>query len=78
MHHLLREDIYVVFAGMNEDTNRAIFQVWINPLIAWVWIGGFVMVFGTIITMLPNRRRRRIQRQSREVERMLRATEEIS
>jgi cytochrome c-type biogenesis protein CcmF len=77
MHHTPREDIYLVFAGMNEDTNKAIFQVWINPLVGWVWMGGWVMGLGTLFTILPNRRERRLKRQSRDVERMLRATEKV-
>jgi cytochrome c-type biogenesis protein CcmF len=78
MHHTLKEDVYVVFAGMNEENDRAIFQVWVNPLVAWVWIGTIVMVLGTIVTILPNRRERKIRRQSREVERLLRSTEAVS
>jgi cytochrome c-type biogenesis protein CcmF len=77
MHHTPREDIYLVFAGMNDDTNKAIFQVWINPLVSWVWMGGWVMGLGTLFTILPNRRERRLKRQSRDVERMLRATEKV-
>jgi len=78
MHHTLREDVYLVFAGLNDDNDRAIFQVWINPLVMWVWIGGYMMAFGTIITVLPNRRQRRIRRQVHQVDRMLRATEEVT
>jgi cytochrome c biogenesis factor len=50
-------------------------QVWINPLVSWVWIGGFVIVVGTLVTLLPNRRERSIARQKQMVERLLTESE---
>ncbi len=75
MHHTVTEDVYVVFANMNEDTGKAVMQVWINPLVSWVWIGGFVIVLGTLVTLLPNRRERSIARQKQMVERLLTESE---
>ncbi len=75
MHHLPLEDVYLVFAGMNDDNDKAIFQVWVNPLVGWVWIGGLIMAGGTIFTILPGRRERRVRKQSKEVDRILRARE---
>jgi cytochrome c-type biogenesis protein CcmF len=71
----LMEDVYVVFAGVNEDDQRAIIQVWINPLVLWVWIGGMIMGLGTIYTMLPNRKQRRAARDRKALDRLLRASE---
>jgi cytochrome c biogenesis factor len=31
------------------------FTVYYNPLVMWVWIGGAVLAFGTIVALLPNR-----------------------
>ena len=73
----LNEDIYVVFAGLAEDSGRAVMQIYINPLVNWVWIGGFVMLLGTLIALLPSRtvppgrprrRRRRPAKERDEVE----------
>jgi len=75
MHHTVQEDVYVVFANMNEENGKAVMQVWINPLVSWVWIGGFVMVLGTLVTLLPNRRERAINRQKQMVERLLAESE---
>jgi cytochrome c-type biogenesis protein CcmF len=69
------EDIYVVFAGINEDTEKAIIQVWVNPLVYWVWMGALLMVVGTVFTILPNRRERRLVRGKAQVDRMLKAAE---
>ena len=30
-------------------------KVFINPLVLWLWIGGLVMVMGTIIALWPER-----------------------
>jgi len=49
----LREDLYLVYAGANEDQTKAVIQAYVNPLVAWVWIGGLVMIFGTAICLLP-------------------------
>ncbi|HEX5132169.1 MAG TPA: heme lyase CcmF/NrfE family subunit [Candidatus Krumholzibacteria bacterium] len=78
MHHTPLEDVYVVFANIKEDTEAAVIQVWINPLVSWVWLGGYVLVGGTIITLLPNRRERRIAKQKRSVEKLLEDAELVS
>jgi cytochrome c-type biogenesis protein CcmF len=71
----LNEDLYVVFSGMNEDNEHAVIQVWINPLVTWVWIGTIVLALGTIYTILPNSKERRLRRDKRSLDRLLRATE---
>lgn len=49
----LQEDLYLVFAGSVEGTEEAVYRFNINPLVWWVWFGGFVLVFGGIVTMWP-------------------------
>jgi cytochrome c-type biogenesis protein CcmF len=51
----LWEDLYVILAGF-EPSGVATFKVFINPLVAWMWIGGFVIVVGTVIAIWPERR----------------------
>jgi cytochrome c-type biogenesis protein CcmF len=53
----LKEDLYVVLAGYEEDI--ATFKVLVTPLVIWIWIGGTVMALGTIFAMLPDRRKLR-------------------
>ncbi len=49
----LREDVYIVFAGPVNGTEEAVYRFTINPLVWWIWFGGFVLVFGGIVTMWP-------------------------
>ncbi|MCR6108776.1 heme lyase CcmF/NrfE family subunit [Bacillus sp. A301a_S52] len=50
----LREDLYVVLSGWEED-RRATFQVKINPLVQWIWIGSFVLVLGAVFAIWGGR-----------------------
>jgi cytochrome c-type biogenesis protein CcmF len=52
IHSTLKEDVYVILAGHENDI--ATFKVLVNPLVMWLWIGGTVMGLGTIFAMLPN------------------------
>lgn len=49
----LHEDVYIVFNGWEQDGNLGAFEIFINPLMLWMWIGGLVMVFGTLFAMWP-------------------------
>ena len=53
-HSTLMRDLYVIYEGQNPDTNKPIIKVFINPLIAWIWIGVIVVVLGTFIALLPS------------------------
>ncbi|HVC89537.1 MAG TPA: cytochrome c-type biogenesis CcmF C-terminal domain-containing protein, partial [Acidobacteriaceae bacterium] len=53
-HSTLERDLYVVYEGANPDTNQPIIKVFINPLVAWIWIGVLVMALGTLLALVPN------------------------
>jgi len=55
IYSTLREDLYVVYAGINPATSQPTMHAFINPLVKWVWWGGMVVVMGTIVALLPNR-----------------------
>jgi cytochrome c biogenesis factor len=46
-------------------------QLFLNPLVAWVWIGGIVMAAGTVIAILPDVRETRINRQKKDLTKIL-------
>jgi len=50
----LVNDVYVVYEGKNDTTGRPIIKAHLNPLVPWIWIGLVIMVFGTIVAMVPN------------------------
>jgi cytochrome c-type biogenesis protein CcmF len=55
----LREDLYVVLVGLEEGRSAAL-KVYINPLVNWIWVGGFIWIFGNTLILwpMPERRQR--------------------
>src|SRR5881394_1115739 len=49
----LREDLYIVLAGVVNGTEQAVFRFTINPLVWWVWYGGMIVALGGLIVMWP-------------------------
>jgi cytochrome c-type biogenesis protein CcmF len=52
-----KQDVYVFFSGLM-DEQTAVLHIHFNPLVQWVWLGGFIMAFGGIIVMWPQAERR--------------------
>jgi cytochrome c-type biogenesis protein CcmF len=53
-HSTLAWDLYVIYAGKNPDTGQPIIKVFLNPLIAWIWIGVGIIVGGSGVALFPN------------------------
>jgi cytochrome c-type biogenesis protein CcmF len=51
-------DLYLVLASIDDNSGLVTFQVFLTPLVFWLWAGGFIMAFGTLIVMWPNVRER--------------------
>jgi cytochrome c-type biogenesis protein CcmF len=51
-------DLYVVLAGIDDSGQTATLEVFLTPLVFWLWAGGLLMVLGTVIVMWPNVRER--------------------
>jgi cytochrome c-type biogenesis protein CcmF len=51
----LNEDLYLNFAGMSDDNQRAVVQAFVFPLVSWIWIGFWVLVVGTLICLVPSK-----------------------
>lgn len=47
----LNEDIYLNFAGMND--NRPVIQAYVFPLVSWIWVGFWVVFLGTGVCLIP-------------------------
>ncbi len=50
----IREDLYLVYAGLNDQTGRPIIRAHLNPLVLWIWIGVLIVIAGTAIALVPN------------------------
>ena len=53
----LNEDLYVNFAGTSPDGQKAVLQAYVFPLVTWIWIGYWVVLFGTLICLTPSKTR---------------------
>ncbi|MHB8947163.1 MAG: cytochrome c-type biogenesis CcmF C-terminal domain-containing protein, partial [Bacillota bacterium] len=53
----LREDLYVILAGWEADGRPTVFKALVNPLVAWIWIGEYLLVAGTLFAAWPDRRK---------------------
>jgi cytochrome c-type biogenesis protein CcmF len=49
------EDVYLNFGTMSDDNQRAVIQAFINPLVSWVWVGGLVLIGGTLVCLVPSK-----------------------
>jgi cytochrome c-type biogenesis protein CcmF len=52
----LREDVYLVLAGLDDSGNRVTFKAFINPLQVWLWFGTLIVLAGTGVVLLPQRK----------------------
>jgi cytochrome c-type biogenesis protein CcmF len=51
----LNEDLYLNFAGVSNDNQRAVIQAYIFPLVTWIWIGFWVLAVGTLVCLIPSK-----------------------
>lgn len=61
LHMSPLEDIYVVLNGWDNGGASATFTIYVNPLTMWMWVGGAVLVIGTLIAAWPHTTRRRVE-----------------
>ena len=51
IYSTFNKDIYTIFSGVDMEKEIAYLKVMINPLVWWVWFGGYVLIFGTLIAL---------------------------
>jgi cytochrome c-type biogenesis protein CcmF len=49
-------DLYVVYAGRSPEGGKPVIHAYLQPLVKWIWFGGIVLVLGTLLALLPNRK----------------------
>jgi len=56
------EDLYMILADVpnlggaianNPGSERATFELQVNPLVSWIWYGGLILTFGTLVALWP-------------------------
>ncbi|MGH7276902.1 MAG: heme lyase CcmF/NrfE family subunit [Candidatus Rokuibacteriota bacterium] len=52
-----REDIYLVLGDFARDGSQATVKLQVNRLVSWIWLGGVVFTLGTLLAILPERRK---------------------
>jgi cytochrome c-type biogenesis protein CcmF len=53
VYSTLGEDLYVILTAIESD-GSATLKIHRNPLVNWIWIGGFTFVLGTLLVMWPH------------------------
>ena len=54
IHSSLARDLYVVFEGRNQQSDKPTIKIFLNPLVNWIWIGVGIVIFGTFIALVPS------------------------
>jgi len=60
------QDLYIALGGIDPELKEtgAAFKVFINPLQFWVWVGGMIMLGGTLVLVVSAFRMRQVVRES--------------
>ncbi len=52
----MEDDLYVILVDWQPlSTTGATFKVYHNPLVNWLWLGGFVFILGTLVAAWPEK-----------------------
>ncbi|HLC27579.1 MAG TPA: heme lyase CcmF/NrfE family subunit [bacterium] len=49
----LRDDLYLVLGGFAQDGSHATVKMLLRPMVTWIWIGGVILVLGTLLAVWP-------------------------
>jgi len=50
----LKEDLYIIYEGVNQDNGHPILKAHVNPLVMWIWLGVWIIIGGTLLALVPN------------------------
>jgi len=52
----MEDDLYVLLVDWEPISSTGVtFKVYHNPLVNWLWLGGFVFIFGTLVAAWPEK-----------------------
>ena len=58
MYNTIAGDFYAIITHW--EGNQVTFRVYLNPLIGFVWMGGIILILGTLVALWPSREPRRV------------------
>ena len=50
----IKEDVYFTLGSIDPQTQVTKIHITLNPLISLLWMGGFVLILGAVISMMPS------------------------
>jgi cytochrome c-type biogenesis protein CcmF len=53
----LGEDLYVTLLTSDPTTGSVTVRIFVNPMVVWIWIGGFILALGAGFAIWPDGRR---------------------
>ena len=45
--------------GYDPESDKVLLKIMINPLVQMVWLGGIILILGTLVALLPSRAERK-------------------
>ena len=52
----MEDDLYTILVSWEAISSTGVtFKVYHNPLVNWLWLGGFVFIFGTLVAAWPDK-----------------------
>lgn len=61
IYRSISEDVYLILGGFDFDNQKAELKIMINPLVNVVWLGGIIMLLGSIWIIWPRNRNGGVQ-----------------
>jgi cytochrome c-type biogenesis protein CcmF len=60
----LGEDLYVTLLTSDPATGSVTVRIFVNPMVVWIWIGGFILALGAGFAIWPDGRRVAVAQQA--------------
>jgi cytochrome c-type biogenesis protein CcmF len=51
------DDLYLVLGDFAQDGSHATVKFQVNRMVSWIWLGGVILTLGTLLAVLPERRK---------------------
>ena len=58
----LADDLYLTLMAFDQATGAVTLRAFVNPLVAWIWLGGGIVGIGAVFAIWPDGRRRTVPR----------------